>query len=95
MPEDGIGFALFETENGVNIANQAAVDAARQHLVNKTAYDAAIDNLRASSAFEAVNEAAERKASRFDDRPVHDDRPVDDAPGDVPDYFLAWSDLLG
>jgi hypothetical protein len=78
MPEDGIiGFTWFETENGVNIANQAAVDAASKHLVNETAYEAAIDSLRASSAFEAVNDAAERKASRFDDRPVHD-APDDD-----------------
>ena len=89
MAEDGIvGWAWFDFDTQLKIANQAAVEQSGKHLVNETAFDAAFDNLRASSAFEAVNEAAEMKASRLVDRPVHD------AAGDCVQEFLEGSDYF-
>ena len=89
MPEDGlIGFKYFETQVGdtrvkINIANDAAVQAASDHLKNLTAGAARHGHL--DTAQHAVQAAAFRKAGLDVDR--SDDVDNNDF-DDGSDFFL-------
>jgi hypothetical protein len=57
-----VGFAFFEIQDGLSIANEAAYKEAYNHLANETAHNAADSHL--DTAKEAVQEAARMKLSR-------------------------------
>ncbi len=82
MAEDlYVGFKFFQLERGgPYIANEAAVNATVDRVINEKAYHARLDHME--QAVESVGDAAARKAGR-EDPPQWDDN----LPPDLSDDF--------